>query len=193
MLKPFSMIVCMCKESQGIGSNGGIPWKCKADMDYFRQVTSNTSNTSNTDSLKKNAVIMGYNTWKSLPNKYKPLPNRYNVILSKNIEKGQAIKCEHDTDNVVTYSSFLEAHIELSNKEEIEQIFIIGGETLYKECIQSKYCITLYVNTINQEYENIDTFFPLIDSNIYELTHQEDLIENNEVIGTIARHIRITK
>lgn len=186
MLKPYSMIVCMCKDSQGIGSKGEIPWKCKADMDYFRQVTTNTN------SVKRNAVIMGYNTWKSLPNKYKPLPNRYNVILSKNIERRQTIECDYD-NNVFTYSSFLEAHVDLSNKEEIEQIFIIGGESLYKECIQSKYCITLYINTINQEYENIDTFFPLIDTYTYELTHQEELIENNKVIGDITKYIRKAK
>ena len=27
---------------------------------------------------------MGYNTWKSIPDKYKPLQDRINIVISKN-------------------------------------------------------------------------------------------------------------
>ena len=62
----------------GIGKNNQIPWHYKEDMQYFKSVTTDTSSIN-----KINAVIMGRNTWDSLPEKYKPLPNRINVILSR--------------------------------------------------------------------------------------------------------------
>lgn len=34
---------------------------------------------------KQNAVIMGRNTWESIPAKYRPLPHRLNIILSRKL------------------------------------------------------------------------------------------------------------
>ena len=57
----------------GIGLNNTLPWYNKEDLKYFSKVTKGDGN---------NAIIMGSNTWKSLPKR--PLPKRLNVILSKN-------------------------------------------------------------------------------------------------------------
>ena len=44
-------------------------------MQYFKEIT--------TDAPLgfRNVVIMGRNTWESIPKKYKPLPHRYNIII----------------------------------------------------------------------------------------------------------------
>ena len=59
-----------------------IPWKCKKDMIYFRDLT-----TSKKDN-KINVVIMGRNTFFSLPlrNGTRELPNRLNIVISSKPE-----------------------------------------------------------------------------------------------------------
>jgi len=39
-----------------------------------------------TDNIPQNVVVMGRNTWESIPEKFRPMPNRINVVLSRNKE-----------------------------------------------------------------------------------------------------------
>ena len=47
-------------------------------MAYFAGVTSTSPEG------KPNAVIMGRNTWESIPSKFKPLQKRVNIVVSRN-------------------------------------------------------------------------------------------------------------
>ena len=49
-------------------------------MKHFSRMTKRT-----TDPSKTNAVIMGKNTWQSIPSKFRPLPNRFNIVLSTKV------------------------------------------------------------------------------------------------------------
>ena len=53
-----SNLIVGCDVDNGIAKNGSIPWHCTSDLQYFKQITSDTS-----DPSKKNAVIMGRKTW----------------------------------------------------------------------------------------------------------------------------------
>ena len=55
-----------------IGRNGGIPWKNKADMKWFKEMTIN------------NIVIMGKTTYESIGN---ALKDRINIIISHHPDK----------------------------------------------------------------------------------------------------------
>ena len=55
----FNVIVAHDKKN-GIGYKNKLPWHLEHDMNMFKMLTSN------------NVVIMGKNTWESLP--IKPLP-----------------------------------------------------------------------------------------------------------------------
>lgn len=57
-------------ENNIIGVDSELPYHIKEDMKWFQKHTLH------------NIVVMGYNTWKSLPKR--PLKNRYNVVISKN-------------------------------------------------------------------------------------------------------------
>jgi dihydrofolate reductase len=51
-----------------VGLNNSLPWKCSADMKFFKELTTGGT------------VVMGRKTWDSLPKK--PLPNRKNLVLT---------------------------------------------------------------------------------------------------------------
>ena len=57
-------------ENNIIGIDSELPYHIKEDMKWFQKHTLH------------NIVVMGYNTWKSLPKR--PLKDRYNVVISKN-------------------------------------------------------------------------------------------------------------
>ena len=64
-------IIVACDLEDGIGKDNKLPWNFPEDLKRFSQLTRGKGN---------NAVVMGKNTWESLPKK--PLPKRDNLILS---------------------------------------------------------------------------------------------------------------
>lgn len=62
--------ILACDENWGIGKAGTLPWPHNsADLKWFKQSTMNTT------------MVMGRNTWNSLP--VKPLPGRRHIVISK--------------------------------------------------------------------------------------------------------------
>ena len=190
------LIVAMCKNN-GIGFDNKIPWRISEDMSYFSK---KTSGDYSIDGIKKNAVIMGRNTWESLPKKYKPLPNRLNIVLTRNTQRLQELD-HYDTDKKdIEYVSSLDGAIELCysggekgengensinkihNKSIVNDIWIIGGSSLYREFIDYDPTLSLrnnigissyYITYIDKEYD-CDTYFPMLENmNKYHLTQFE--------------------
>ncbi|WP_296029896.1 dihydrofolate reductase [uncultured Treponema sp.] len=102
--------------------DGTLPWKkvpelqkeCKEDMDFFKQMT-----------LGK-AVIMGFNTFKTLPF---PLKNRLNIVIKRNASPQ---KIERTDKEFMFFSSIKEA---LNALDFLcpDDIFLIGGKKLFAE------------------------------------------------------------
>lgn len=99
-------------------------------------------------------IVMGRKTFESLPKG--ALPNRRNIVLSHNPQ--------FQANGTETFHSLADA---LAHCEPEEEIFIIGGESVYKEAIglASK----LYVTTIEDTPTQADAFFPAIDADKWEL------------------------
>ena len=70
-------LIVAATASNGIGHSARLPWRLPQEMAYFARVTSNASE-------GKNAVVMGRNTWESIPLKFRPLKNRANLVISRN-------------------------------------------------------------------------------------------------------------
>ena len=68
--------------TNGIGKDGGLPWRLKGEMAYFRSVTSHVAEDEQREGVR-NAIIMGRKTWASIPPKYRPLANRVNIVISR--------------------------------------------------------------------------------------------------------------
>ena len=211
-LMDVKLIVAMCKNN-GIGCHNKIPWRISEDMNYFFKKTSGnygmimrnknskenyTEDLNNSRIFKKNAVIMGRNTWESLPKKYKPLPHRVNIILSKSVKKQE----EDGLNGDIVFSSSVDDAMSLlcngpeqddgcekgekGEKKHINHIWIIGGSSVYKEFMIRNMKNTIkiskyYITYIDKHYD-CDTYFPILENmNKYYLTHFEKhiCIDNN--------------
>ena len=96
---PFKLIAATC-EGNGIGKDNDLPWRLKAEMEYFHRMTSTT-----VDSGKQNALIMGRRTWESIPVLERPFPHRVTIVLTS-LTKSQIAEEEED---VLVCSSYEEA------------------------------------------------------------------------------------
>ena len=128
----ISMVVAM-SQNRVIGKSGKMPWHIPEDLQYFKALTTG------------HTVIMGRKTFESIG---RPLPNRLNVVLTHD-EAYEADGCE------VAHS--IEEVIRKYHKKE-EELFIIGGSTLYKAFMP--YATKLYITLIEKYFEG-DTFFPM--------------------------------
>ena len=99
-----------------------------------------------------NTIIMGRKTFESLPKG--ALPNRRNIVLSTN----PATTCQ----GAEVFTS-LESALEACKAD--EHVYIIGGETIYRQAINlaDELCIT----EIESKAPQVDAFFPSIDSAIW--------------------------
>ena len=70
-----------------IGEGNDLLIHSKKDLRNFQKIT--------TEGEHKNIIIMGYNTWLSIPESKRPLRDRLNIILSRNhsVEESQDTKC----------------------------------------------------------------------------------------------------
>lgn len=125
-------VVLACCKDGGIGINGKLPWSIPDELKLFKIITNNGT------------VIMGYNTWESLP--IKPLPNRINVVLTKSLDKKNNITKNYK--NVVVLDNILVA-LKLYNNN---QCFYIGGATIYNYLIDNYLITNLYISRIHQDY-----------------------------------------
>lgn len=131
-------IIVAIDEKNAIGKDNQLLCHLPNDLKYFKSVT------------QGHTVIMGRNTYESLPNG--ALPNRRNIVLSRNKDL-QLDRCE--------VSSSLEDAIALCESE--TEVFIIGGATVYAKAIDL--ADKLYITYIHHQFEGTDSFFPKVDKN----------------------------
>ena len=107
----ISAIVAVAKNGV-IGKEGGLPWYLPAEQARFKEVTMG------------HPIIMGRKTHESIG---RALPGRTNIVVTRN-KDFKAEGCE-----VV---GFLDEAIELGKKAEGgDEVFIIGGEQIYREAM----------------------------------------------------------
>jgi len=149
----MKLIVAFCK-NRGIGFKNKLPWELSGDMNMFKHLTLGKGN---------NAVIMGRNTWLSLPFKNRPLPKRENIVLTTKATDLNFYKLSKTKHNLIVLPSLKEAKT-YCEKNKFDNVWIIGGSQVYKESLDSKLIDTIYATEIDKEYE-CDTFFPEIKDN----------------------------
>lgn len=166
--------------NNGISKNGIIPWKSQVDMKHFYKITYG------------NIVIMGKNTYFSLPEKNRPLKNRLNIVLTKTPENyihlnSNNLVFTNNDDIIKNISNLL---LDNDNKEFFPylnranlKIIIIGGKQIYEKYISL--CDTLWVTTIKNDY-SCDLFF----SYEYDKLFEENIYYDDKDI-TIYKYVKI--
>jgi dihydrofolate reductase len=139
----ISMIVA-ADEQNGIGVNNELLCHLPADLKYFKHLTTG------------HAILMGRKTYESIG---KPLPNRTNIVISRNTN---AIECCH------VFSS-IEAGIAYAKSLNETELFIIGGDSIYKQSLPLTN--TIYLTRIHHVF-NADAFFPQLDETNWQLTNE---------------------
>ena len=114
---------------------------------------------------------MGRKTYESLPKK--PLPNRHNIVITTNVMI--------TADKNVTYMTLKDFIHWCESYEHLLNIFIIGGQSIYKQLLP--YCNSIYLTKIYKSHERVDTYFPNIDESLeWQGTAISDIKEYNSIL-----------
>lgn len=141
----------------GIAKAGNIPWHIKEDLQYFFGKT-----TSTIDAKKMNAVIMGKNSWKTIPKKYRGLIKRFNIVVSSTMTEDE-LHSDNTTGTPVKLARSVDDALKMCYTDEnIEDIYICGGSLIYRDIIRRNIIDNCYITKIFHDY-NCDTFFPIND------------------------------
>ncbi len=133
----LSLIVARSRNG-AIGVSGKLPWHLADDLAFFKQATLNKP------------IIMGRRTWESLPKR--PLPKRDNIVLTRD--------WAYQAEGGRTFSALrpaIEAGKALARAAGEPEVFVVGGEALYKACLPL--VDLLYITEVDTEVEG-DAFFP---------------------------------
>ena len=163
----YNLIVA-CSNNYGIGNNGKLPWNIPNDLKRFSQLTKGKGN---------NAIIMGRKTWDSLP--IKPLPNRINIVLTSNHDLIHKYK---DDEQIIFLPTFDDID-EFCKFEGFDEVWIIGGVSIYKHYINSGKVKAIYMTYINKHF-NCDTNIDFINNinNPYQIIEKiVDKYENIDI------------
>lgn len=158
----IKMILCS-DINGGIGFHNDLLYNIKEDMRFFKETTTG------------HKIVMGYNTWLSLPKK--PLPNRENYVLydgPEDIEGAEKLKSIQDV-------------VELAKQDDV---FIIGGAMVYNQFITLDLVDEVYLTYVYDKHYSANKFVYLIEMS-KKLKHREFIkeIEFSDRRGPISVHV----
>src|SRR3954468_16302972 len=107
----ISTLVAVAKNGV-IGKDGGLPWYLPSELARFKEVTMG------------HPIIMGRKTHESIG---RALPGRTNIVITGNKD--------FKAEGCVVVSSLEQAIEEAKKADGVDEIFIIGGESIYKEAM----------------------------------------------------------
>ena len=170
----MKLIVAIDNYSKGIGYKNKLVLKLDSDLKEFYRITTYKDIG---ESKKQNVIIMGKNTYKSIPTHLFPLKNRINVVLSTT-----ALKSEIKESGALIYRTLDECIEGLSKrKKNINKIFCIGGSQLYKTFLKKGLVDEIYLSRIKGRFLKLkyDTFL-----NIEDILDKEfNLIESKSTVA----------
>ena len=148
----LSIIVAKAKNNT-IGKDNKLLWNIPDDLKRFKELTTNHN------------IIMGRKTFESIG---RVLPDRKHIIFSQNPD----FKVNNENVEIVHSMLQIQQYIEDENEN-----FVIGGAMIYN--LLMPYVTKMYVTEIDKDFEG-DTFFPRINSDIWEEISREEGPEDSK-------------
>jgi len=128
-----------------IGRDGGLPWRLKSDMAFFKATTMGKP------------VVMGRKTWDSLPRK--PLPGRLNIVVTRQ----PGFQAE-GAEVFSTVPTALDRARQQAKSDGVPEVCVIGGSQIYDATLGL--ADRLYVTEVAAEPDG-DAFFPDPDPDVW--------------------------
>lgn len=148
----LSIIVAKSKNNV-IGKNNSLIWHLPEDLKRFKSITTGKT------------IIMGRKTFESLG---RVLPNRKHVILTRNLD----FTVDNEMVEVVHELQDLKKYIDSQ-----EECLVIGGGVIYNMLMP--YANKIYATVINENFDG-DTYFPIIDENVWKIEKKEKGLKNED-------------
>lgn len=144
----LSLIVAIA-ENGIIGRDGELPWHLAADLQRFKRITMG------------HAIVMGRKTWQSIG---RALPGRTSIVITRRTDFDPG-------DPKALVASSLDEALQLASQADCQQdqIFIIGGATIYDDTLPR--ADRLYLTRVHADVEG-DVSFPAIDWEKWQLREQ---------------------
>jgi len=148
--------IVVVDQNWAIGRGGDLLFSLPTDMKRFRALTLNGT------------VILGRKTLDSFPGG-KPLPKRRNIVITHHTD------CDREGIEIVANP---EAALELAGNMQDENLWVIGGGSIYTALLSR--CKRVYLTKVDTAAEAPDTFFPNLDKLPgWEVESvSEDIVEN---------------
>ena len=149
---PNISIIVAIAQNNAIGKDNDLIWHISDDLKRFKALTSG------------HTVIMGRNTWNSLPRR--PLPKRRNIVLTHDVtfaEEGAEVA--HSLQQV----------LEMVRDE--EEAFIMGGAAVYRQFLP--FVNHIYVTWVWQDFD-ADVHFPVIDMSVFAKVSESEVFVDAE-------------
>ncbi len=146
-------LVVAASTNNAIGKNNQLLWHLPKDLKFFKNTTWG------------GVVLMGRKTFESVN---KPLPGRTNIVITS--------KAGWSAEGVLVAKN-LEDAISQAKAANFKEIFVIGGGEIYKQTMPLADFI--YITRVHANFE-ADTFFPVIDETLWQLTHNTDFIADEK-------------
>ena len=162
-----NLIVAMSK-NRCIGKDNNLIYHIKEDLKRFKELTTN------------NVIIMGSNTFKSLPKG--ALPNRINIVVTND----EALQKSNKADNLIFVNSVEDA-LKLYKSWFYHDKGIKGG-LIYRYALDNNLVDKIYLTVVNEDADG-DTFFPKLDDSWKLISEEKMDIDNKEVVFDVLEKI----
>jgi dihydrofolate reductase len=149
-----------------IGKDDRLPWHLPADLKFFKNSTLNHS------------LIGGRRTYDSIDG---PLPKRRNILLTRQADPAYpGVELAHSIPEALALC------------EGEERVFILGGEDIFRQCMEQGYAHELLLTRVHTTAYEGDTYFPRFSEEAWQRVWQEfrSADERNPHDMTFERWVR---